>query len=223
MIQNQWDCLVSITRNRDHVSHLRGLWVAAFVNIYKNVLHCSSRRQYETHAKPLFNSMIPAKQELGVNHHWMLFPQTKPQAMKFSKAKPSSVSHLATCAGGHGTHRQKELPGWTWRSCAELLSAASHSCISLMQHGFFMAPASFPTAAKYVKEAGRDLSAPSVAQGGHVLRVSAAALLSLLLCLTRLVFINVKKFVYQSHAVLFPSSVLFLCAKAASPATNGPQ
>lgn len=151
------DCLVSLTRNRDHVFHLQGFWVAAFVNIYKNVLHCSSKRHYETHAKLLLNSRMRIKQELRLNHHLMLFLKTKLQAVKFCKAKPSSISHLATCAQGHGTHQQKGLPSWTWRSCAELLSAASHSCVILMQHGFFMASASFSTAAKHVKQAGRDL------------------------------------------------------------------
>lgn len=152
MIQNQWDCLVSLTRNRDHVSHLWRFWVATFVNIYNNVLHCSSKRHCETRAKLLLNSRIQIKQELDLNHHWMVFPKTKPR-----KANPSSTSSLATRAWGHGTHRQKEFPSWAWRSCAELLSAASHSCISVMQRGFFMAPASFPTAAKYIKQAGRDL------------------------------------------------------------------
>lgn len=146
MIQNQWDCLISLTRNRDHVFHLWGFWVAAFVNIYKNVLHCSSKRHYKTHAKLLLNSRIQIKRELDLNHHWMLFLKTKLQAVKFCKAKPSP-----------GTHQQKGLPGWAWRSCAELLSAASHSCIFLMQRDFFVGSASFPTAAKYVKQAARDL------------------------------------------------------------------
>lgn len=110
-----------------------------------------------THAKLLLNSRIQIKQELDLNNHPVLFPETKPQAMKFSKAKVSFISHFATCARSHGTHRQKELPGWAWRSYAELLSAATHSSITLTPHGSFMAPASFPAAAKYVKQAARDL------------------------------------------------------------------
>lgn len=116
-------------------------------------MHCSSKWHYETYAKLTLTSGIQIKQELSLNHHWMLFPKTKPRAGKFSKANPSLTSHLSLCARPLW---QKELPRWAWGSPAELFSATSHSSIPLLQCGAFMTPASFPSAAKYIKQAGRD-------------------------------------------------------------------
>ena len=126
--------------------------------------------------------------------------------------------HLATCARGHGT-QQKWLPGWACRSCAKLLSAASHFYASLMQMVSSWPLQAFSLQLNMSNRQGESCESAVLCQPFRDTRrtqTEAAAAPCLccphccFVCLTCPVFINLKKWLHQSHAVFFPGSVLFV-------------